>query len=352
MLREHGRTPAIEAVQLAALAPGEVVVRIAGVGVCHTDLTAIDGHVPLPLPAVLGHEGSGVVQQVGPDVNHLAAGDHVVLSYDRCEHCQRCATGRFAYCENFGALNSSGARLDGSTTLLQEAGPVHGSFLGQSSMATHAIASERNAVKVDSDADLRLFGPLGCSMLTGAGAVFAELRPQPGESVAVFGCGAVGLAAVMAARSLDPSQLVAIEPRADRRALALALGADVALDPATDKLPRNVDVAIETVGTEAVIGAMLKLLASPGRGVTVGFHGPRNPITIDQGKLLFGRTLSGVIEGDSDPHELIPRLLALRSAGGFAFEQMITEYPFDELDRAITDTRSGDAVKAVLVPDA
>ena len=192
-------------------------------------------------------------------------------------------------------------------TLSQDGQPVYGSFLGQSSFATHAIASVRNAVKVPDDLPLELMGPLGCSLQTGAGAVLEVLRPAPGASLAVFGCGAVGLAAVMAARAAGCGDVFAIEPDEGRRALALELGASTALDPAVDRLPRGLDFSVETVGSSEVVGAALGVLGSPGRCVTLGFRGPRNPITIDQGHLLFGRTLTGVIEGDIDPHRFIWR---------------------------------------------
>ena len=350
VLRAFGEAPALQEITLEPLQAGEVRVRIAGVGICHTDLTAIDGHVPLPLPAVLGHEGAGTVEATGPGVTALAPGDTVVLTYDACGGCPACASGRPAYCSQFAQRNSSGLRPDGTTTLRGTDGPVHGSFLAQSSFATHAIATERNAVTVTTGLPPELLGPLGCSLMTGAGAVLNVLAPEPGSSLAVFGCGAVGLAAVMAARAAGCGTVVAVEPDPQRRALAVELGADEARAPDDDRRLRGLDHTVETVGTAAVVGAAIAALGSPGRCVTLGFRGPRNPVEIDQGRLLFGRSLIGVIEGDGDPQATIRTLIALQADGRFPFERMLTTYPLDALATALDDTRAGRVVKAVLVP--
>ena len=344
-------------VALDDLRDDEVVVRIAGVGVCHTDLGAIDGVPDLPLPAVLGHEGAGVIEQVGAAVEHLAPGDRVVLSYDSCRHCSRCRRGHHPYCEQFFALNSSGRRIDGSATLARDGEPVHGSFCGQSSFATHAVASERNAVRVQQqDSPLALLGPLGCSVMTGAGAVLRVLRPLPGSSLAVFGAGAVGLAAVMAAKAAGCETIVAVEPDEQRRALAEELGATHAVAPSGARavrgiLRRGVDFAIEAVGAPQVIADALKSLASPGTCATLGFRGSPNPVTIDQGHLIYGRTLTGVIEGGADPHDLIPELLDLHSNGDLPFERLITTFPLPEINAALDAARSGRVIKPVLIPD-
>jgi aryl-alcohol dehydrogenase len=344
VLHQPGAGLAVEEVELDEPQADEVVVRMAGTGICHTDLVAADGALPLPLPVVLGHEGAGVVERTGPAVTVLAPGDHVVLSFDRCGACATCRKGRPAYCERFYALNSSGRRGDGSVTMA----PVHGSFMGQSSFATHALASVRNAVRVETDVPLELLGPLGCSLQTGAGAVLEVLRPEPGAGIAIFGLGSVGLAGVMAAAVAGCDPILAVEPDPARRALALELGATEALDPDA-RLPRSsVDLSLETVGSEPVVDAALRVLRSPGACATVGFRGPRNPVRIDQGHLLYGRRLIGVIEGDADPHDFIPRLLALQRDGRFPFERLITRFPFADLAAAMDAARGGTAIKPVL----
>ena len=329
VLRAPGADLVLEQVEIDDPRDGEVLVQLRATGICHTDLGAIDGQVALPFPVVLGHEGSGVV--VASRVPGLTEGDRVVLSFDSCGACRTCGAGRPAYCEEFHARNHSGRRPDGSRTL----GDVHGSFLGQSSFATHAIASARNAVKVDAD-DLVPLAALGCSVLTGAGAILNVLRPEPGARVAVFGCGAVGLSVVLAAVA-EGCEVVAVDPRPERVALAVSLGA-VAGEP------RRMDYSVEAVGTEAAVQAALRCLRSPGACATLGFRGPRNPITVDQGRLLFGRSLHGVIEGDADPQALIPELIAR----GITAAPFSTPYAFSDIAAALADARSGATIKPVL----
>lgn len=330
VLHAFGTDPVLEEVELDAPREGEVLVELAATGVCHTDLGAIEGHIELPLPAVLGHEGAGIV--VESRVAGLSPGEQVVLSFDSCGSCTTCGRGRPAYCERFHALNHSGRRADGTTTM----GAVHGSFLGQSSFATHAIASARNAVRV-SAGDLVALAALGCSVQTGAGAVLNVLRPQ--QSLAVFGCGAVGLSAVMAASGLP--RVAAVDPRPERRALALELGATEAHAPGARL--RGFETSVEAVGSQDAIDAALRCLRSPGACVTLGYRGPRNPVAIDQGRLLFGRSLHGVIEGDADPPSFIPQLTRL------PVERLVTRFPFTEIGAALEAMRSGAAIKPVLV---
>jgi aryl-alcohol dehydrogenase len=336
VLHEPGGVPMLEEVELDAPRDGEVLVELRATGVCHTDLGAIDGQVDMPYPVVLGHEGAGVVLESRAE--GLAEGDSVVLTFDSCGACATCRSGRPAYCADFHARNHSGRRPDGSTTM----GAVHGSFLGQSSFATHAIATQRNAVAVPAG-DLAPLAALGCSVQTGAGAVLNVLRPPAGARLAVFGCGAVGLSAVMAAASAGCAAIVAVDPREDRRALALALGATDALPPG--ERIRGIDFSVEAVGTQDALDAALRCLTSPGACATLGFRGPHNPLMIDQGRLLFGRSLHGVIEGDADPQRFIPRLLGL----GLPLERLVTRYPFAAVGEALAAARSGAAVKPVLI---
>jgi aryl-alcohol dehydrogenase len=351
IVREPRGAVSVEPVSVDEPRAGEVLVRVAGVGICHTDLVAMQGRAGVPFPAVFGHEGAGVVERVGPGVDGLTAGDHVVLTFDSCGACDRCRAGRPAYCADFVRLNSSGARPDGSVTLTGGGEPVHGSFCGQSSFATHALASVRNAVRVDRDLPLELLGPLGCSVQTGAGAVLNVLRPPAGSSLAVFGAGAVGLAAVMAAAACGCDPIVAIEPDGRRRALAAELGATHAVE-ASDDLRRiargGIAFALEAVGAPEVVASAVRALASPGTCATVGFRGTPNPVTIDQGRLLYGRTLTGVIEGDADPQAFIPELIDMHRGGRLPFERLITTFPFAEIEEALRSAERGEVVKAVL----
>lgn len=360
LLRETNAPLTLERIELDELQSEEVLVRMRGVGICHTDVAAQQGVIPLPLPTVLGHEGAGIVEAVGDAVTTLARGDHVALSYDHCGTCQWCSRGRTAYCEVFAAVNYFGARLDSSLTMRQGDEEVFGSWFGQSSFATHAIASVRNAVKVPADLPIELLGPLGCGLQTGAGSVMNVLKPQAGDGVCVFGLGAVGLAGVMAAKAIGCDPIIAVDLNAARRALAAELGATHTFDPAASGdliwdilavTAPGVHCSLDAVGTGLVTRQALEVLRSPGHCVTVGFQGLEHEISIDQGHLLLGRTLSGVIEGDADPQEFIPRLIDLHRDGRFPFDRLITTFPFERINEAIEAAVSGAVVKPVVVFD-
>jgi aryl-alcohol dehydrogenase len=345
-------------VELDAPQDGEILVRMVGAGICHTDISTAHGAIPVPLPAVLGHEGSGVVEAVGPGVEGLAVGDHVALSFDHCTECPQCTSGHPAYCELFGSLNYFGTRLDGTVTMHRDGEEVYGSFFGQSSFATHAIASVRNAVKVPKELPLELLGPLGCGFQTGAGSVLNVLQAKAGEGIIIFGLGAVGMGAVMAARSVECDPIIAVDLNAERLRIATELGATTTINPAEtdDFLWRVQELAapglhysFDAVGHAGVIRQALESLRSPGHCVTVGFQGLEHEITIDQGHLLVGRRLSGVIEGDSDPADFVPRMLELYAAGQFPFDKLIKTFPFAQINEAIAAADAGEVIKPVLV---
>lgn len=360
ILREEGQPLSVESVEMSALSDHEVLIEIAGVGVCHTDISAAEGLVPLPLPAVLGHEGAGVIVAVGSGVTEVQTGDHVVLSFAFCGECDTCTRQSPAYCDLFAPLNYFGERLDGSVTMHQGDEDVHGNWFGQSSFARLAIADARNVVKVDKDLPLHLLGPLGCGLQTGAGSVMNVLRARPGDSLAVFGLGAVGMSAIMAAKALDCDPIIAIDLNPERLEIARGLGATHCLNPAESSdlvwdvmqlVPNGVDHSLDAVGSGAVIRQALEILRSPGHCVTVGFHGLEYDITIDQGHLLLGRRLSGVIEGEADPRTFVPQLISLYREGRFPFDRLITTFPFTEINEAIAASQRGEVIKPVLVFD-
>jgi aryl-alcohol dehydrogenase len=360
LLREVGAPLEIEEVQLSAPREGEILVRIRGVGICHTDISAAHGVIPIPLPAVLGHEGSGVVAAIGPGVDSLAVGDHVALSFDHCRQCPQCSGGHPAYCEMFAPLNYFGTRLDGSVTMHQGDDDVYGNWFGQSSFATHAIASAHNAVKVPEDLPLEILGPLGCGLQTGAGSVLKVLTPKAGEGIIVFGLGAVGLGAVMAAKAVGCEPIIAVDLNPSRLELAIELGATHKINPTeTDDLlwtvqemaAPGVHHAFDAVGLGPVIRQALESLRSPGHCVTVGFQGLENEIAIDQGHLLLGRRLSGVVEGDADPQTFIPELIKLYRDGRFPFDRLVKTFPFSQINEAIHASESGEVIKPVVIFD-
>ncbi|KXX60056.1 NAD(P)-dependent alcohol dehydrogenase [Rhodococcus sp. LB1] len=350
---------AIETVTLSEPAEHEVLVEIVGVGLCHTDLAVKEGHLPFPFPGVFGHEGSGMVVKTGSGVTKVAAGDKVAISFNSCGQCTHCAKGEPAYCHNFMAYNFAGVRPDGSAALSAGDTPLGSNFFGQSSLATHAIAHERNVVKVADDAPLELVGPLGCGIQTGAGAVFNSLDVAPGSSLVVVGAGSVGLAAVLAAVVREVGVIIVVEPHESRRELALSLGATHVVDPADGVLseqiraiaPEGVDYAIDTTALLPVLDQILQSLGVRGSLGLIGV--PADPTaTLPIGMMstqLFGHTIRGIVEGDADPDKFIPYLLDLHRQGKFPFDKLITTMPFSQINEAVAVQHRGEAVKVVLV---
>ncbi|MCL8024638.1 NAD(P)-dependent alcohol dehydrogenase [Nocardioides bruguierae] len=336
----------------------EILVKITATGLCHTDLSVQHGHIPSPFPIVLGHEGAGTVEQVGSAVTEFAVGDKVAASFDSCGHCANCDEGKNAYCLNFWPYNFGGARPDGSTALADaEGNDLHSNFFGQSSFATYAVISPRNAVKVPDDVPLELTGPLGCGIQTGAGTVLNSLGVRAGESIVVAGTGAVGLSAIMAAKAAGATTIVAVDVLDERLQFAAKLGATHTVNGKADDVADQIKAATGGLGakyavdTTAVPAVIENLVAGTQFGATIAAIGVTKPgATIPLG--LFsgaGKSLVGAIEGDAVPQTFIPRLLDLYRAGQFPFDQLITTYPFTEMDTAIKATQTGEAVKAVLV---
>ena len=357
VLRQTGAPLSLERVGLEEPRAEEVRVRLVSSGVCHTDLGVIATAVPEQLPVVLGHEGAGIVEAVGSAVDDLAPGDHVVLTYNHCGSCDHCTSGVMAHCRAFVALNLTGARADGSSPLSSGDTPVFGHFFGQSAFSERVITTRHNAIKVDPDVPLELLGPLGCGVQTGAGAILNSLRPPVGSSIAVFAAGSVGLSAILAAVVAGASTIIAVDPQPARRELATKLGATHVIDPeAQDPVQvireitggTGAQCSVDCIGLASVVRQALECLQSPGVCATVGFQGMTNELTIDQGHLLFGRSLVGVIEGDAVPQEFIPRMIELYKTGRFPFDQLITTFPFAQINEAIDAAHHGTVVKAIL----
>lgn len=221
--------------------PREVVVRIHGIGVCHTDIADRDGFFGLAYPMLLGHEGSGQVVDIGAGVSTVAIGDMVAISFASCGKCRECERHQPAYCIEFGARNyGGGVRDDGTTPISWNGAPVASAFFGQSSFAEYALASEQNVVKIDEDIPIELVGPLGCGIQTGAGAVFNSMNCRSGESILILGAGPVGLAAVMAAKIRGCAPIIVSDPNAGRCRLARDLGATASIDPTAGALGEQV----------------------------------------------------------------------------------------------------------------
>ncbi len=357
LLREADQPYSIEDVELADPGPGEILVRVVGAGFCHTDVLPRVPTMPLPRPIVVGHEGSGVVEAVGAGVRAAAPGDHVVMSFDSCGVCRNCRAGQPAYCEVFFPLNLFGFRMDGTTPITDASGmPVAARWFGQSCFATHAIATERNVVRVDPELPLELLGPLGCGIQTGAGSVLNALAVRPGTSIAVFGTGAVGLSAVMAAAVAGCTTIIGIDLHESRRSLALELGATHVLDGAVsgvvaqvmDLTGGGVQYSFDTTGVPAVIAGAVTCLRPTGVCGLVGVQG--DDLVLGPTDLAAGRTVMGILEGSAVPQLFIPQLIELWRQGRFPFERLVQTFPLAEIDRAEQASLHGEVVKPVLLP--
>jgi aryl-alcohol dehydrogenase len=339
----------------------EVLVEIAGVGLCHTDIVFRDQFVPIPTPIVLGHEGAGLVRAVGSAVRSVKPGDSVIIGFSSCGNCSRCDQGLPSYCREFPQRNYAGARPDGTTGLSKDGQPVASHFFGQSSFASFALAQERNVVRIDAEGlDLSILGPLACGLQTGAGSVLRSLDCGEGSTIAIFGGGPVGLAAVMAAALRKCARIVLVEPLAARRELAVEFGATEVVDPAAGDvveairalLPDGADFALETSGREAVMEAAPGVLASHGMLGLVGVPARADStLSINIAAMItHGHRLVGIVEGDSDLQTLIPELIALHRTGRFPFDRLVKTFPLARINEAVAAQHRGDCVKAVLIP--
>ena len=347
VLRKQGGPLQIEPLELEGPQDDEILLRIIASGICHTDISLCDSWDGAAEPVVLGHEGAGIVEQVGKNVKGIKRGDHAVLSYQSCGQCPPCLNGHPTDCQLFYEVNFGFRRVDGSNALHRSG--VRGHFFGQSSFSTRVLATERNLVKVPEDLPLEVLAPLGCGMQTGAGAVLNSLKVPGGASVAVIGTGAVGMAGLMAARIVGANPIIGIDIIPMRLELALELGAthtiynrhiDLA-SRISEITGRGVDYVLETTGNPQLIQLAISVL-NP-QGAVAIFSGESSPVPLSEGRKIFG-----IIEGDAIPQQFIPRMIELYQAGQFPFDRLIKFYDFTEINQAMADSRSGDTIKPVL----
>ncbi|PZU59186.1 MAG: alcohol dehydrogenase [Sphingobium sp.] len=358
VVRERGGPFFVEDVEIAAPRPTEILVRITATGLCHTDLIARDQEYPVPHPIVLGHEGAGIVERVGEKVEKVAVGDHVVLTFLSCGHCPACAADTPTYCADIFPLCFGGARPDGSSAVSQGDDTLHAHFFGQSSLATFAIADERNVVKVRRDAPLDLLGPLGCGIQTGAGVVLNVLEPAPGQSIAIFGAGAVGLSAVMAAHLYGCNPIIVVDRNEGRLALARELGAHRTINAASEDVATAIRAAtdgkgaacsVEATGRAEVVRMAIDTLATRGTCAIVGAPPVGTDGSFDITDVMVGgKTIRGVVEGDSQPDLFIPRLVDLFMDGKFPIDRLVRHYPLDDINRAVADAEAGTVIKPII----
>ncbi|WP_394760450.1 zinc-binding dehydrogenase [Phenylobacterium sp.] len=338
--------------------PGELLVKIEAAGICHSDLSVVNGDRVRPTPMALGHEAAATVVRVGDPESGFQPGDRVVLAFlPACGHCAECGSGHGFLCAPAAAANGAGRLLRGGHRLHEAAHDVF-HHLGVSAFATHAVIDERSAVKVPSDIPVEIAALFGCAVLTGVGAVFNTAAVRPGESVAVYGLGGVGLSSVLGAIAAGANPVIAIDPVASKRALALELGATLAVEPgdAADAIAAatgsGVDVAIETAGKAVVLAAAYKATKRGGRTVTVGLPNPAEMLSIPAVSLVGdGKTLAGSYMGSSIPARDIPRYIKLWRAGRLPVERLLTSVsPLSEINRLLDDLARGDAIRQIVIP--
>lgn len=345
-------------IELDAPGAGEVLVRIEACGLCHTDLLAREkseeiSFNDIPLPMVLGHEGSGVVVEIGPGVDYCKTGDHVVLSYNYCEVCDGCRSGLPSTCKQMFQMNFKGVQRDGGTRLHKDGIPVS-TFFGQSSFAHYAVTNKSNTIVIPDDVPLELFGPFGCGIQTGSGAVFYKLHPLPGDSIAIFGCGSVGLSALLAAKACGCTTIVAIDVFDSKLELAMSLGATHVINgrdkDAVSEIQKlgkgGVNHAVETTGNGKVLAQSLECLVAGGTTCVIGAGSREATFNVDA--IRCERKIVGVTEGTIDPHLQITRLIELYKHGLFPVEKMTTFYDMKDMDKAVEDTGNGTVVKAII----
>ncbi len=355
----ESRPMSVEEVELGAPRPGELLVRIEAAGVCHSDISVVDGSRVRPLPMALGHEAAGVVEQVGAGVRDVSRGDHVVLTFvPSCGLCAECSSGRPALCIPAAAANGAGTLLHGPSLLRDRDGRLIHHHLGVSGFARHAVVARESAVVVPGDVPLATAALFGCAVLTGAGAVLNTAAVRPGQSVAVFGLGGVGLASVMGAVVASAWPIAAVDPVEAKRNLALELGATAAFAPEEaekgirDLTGGGAEVCFEAAGVPAVLEAAFRATRRGGTAVAMGLPHPSKTLSLPA--LAFagmGQALIGSYMGSSAPQRDIPRYLALWKAGRMPVERLQSAaLPLDRINEAFESLAAGVAVRQVLHP--
>lgn len=357
--REAGAPLTIEELDLDELRPNEVLVRLVATGVCHTDAIVRDQVYPTPLPAVLGHEGAGVVEKVGSSVTTVEPGDHVLLAAAYCGVCDRCRAGQMAYCENLFAADFGGRRTDGTTALSKDGEVISSHFFGQSSFATYANVVQESVVKIPKDVPLEIVAPLGCGIQTGAGAVINELKPILNSTLVVLGTGAVGAGAIMAGRVAGCSRVIAVDIHPSRLELAKELGAtdtintkDVDLTEEIMRLTdgKGADYVIDTTARPQLLRQAADALGNRGTLALVGAAAPGTEVSFEIGlSLVKGWTFKTIVQGSSVPQVFIPKLIELWREGRFPMDKLMKNYALADINKGFEDSASGVTVKPVIV---
>lgn len=337
--------------------PTEVRVRLTATGICGSDLHVLDGTIPFATPSVVGHEGAGVVEAIGAAVTSVAVGDKVGLIAPSCGHCAPCLNGHQFTCAD-SSLKWGRVRGDGSPAVTRNGEPLAARFLGQSSFATHTLVEERTVLKAPAGVPDEVLAPLGCGVVTGAGAVMQVLKPQPGESLVILGAGPVGLSALMAALNTAAAQTIVVDVSTARLDLARELGASVVVNgKETEDLVGTIkeltgggaNMVLETTGVPALLQQSTQMLPSRlGRLGVVGAPGPDAVFSWPTIPLVMSAAqINGVVMGDGNA-AFVQGLMDLYLAGRFPVDRLVQTYSFEDINQAIDDAVSGRAIKPVI----
>ena len=346
----------LEELELEEPQAGEVLVKIIAAGICHTDGLAQHADLPFPTPGVLGHEGAGIVERVGNGVTSVVPGDTVVIGWPWCGECEHCISGNPRYCDQLGPLLAGGGRMDGTTSLSRNDQKIHSHFFGQSSFATYAITNASSLVKVPKGIAVEKLGPLACGISTGAGAIFNALKPGLGSTLVVYGTGAVGLAAIMAAKNTGASKIIGVDLHDARLELAKKYGATHVIN-ATKTNPveevmkicgRHADFALECTGSIKVVRQAIDSVGMLGTVCLIGGAPAGAEFSVDHLTTLWGKRIIGILGGESTSKKLITGLLELNAQGRFPYDELLVEFPLEKINEALSASYSGEVLKPVL----
>ncbi|KAM0792061.1 hypothetical protein ACM66B_004767 [Microbotryomycetes sp. NB124-2] len=353
----------LQEIELDEPQPNELLIEVVACGLCHTDLCIQNGAFPSPFPALTGHEGSGRVLKVGSAVTRAQVGDEILLSFSSCGSCGLCKTDHPAACEKFAEYNFGRIRngeCSKPAAKCNQGKDIHGTFFGQAAFGRHALVVERSVVKVPKGSDLKALAPLGCGLQTGAGGILNVLKPTKDDTVLITGLGAVGMGALFAAASLGVERIIVVDVVDSRLEQALTLGATHAINGKTQDVVTEVkkispfgigaSKTLEATGVVPVLKTAYDATAPRGHVCSCGTPGPGNNVPIDIfTNVCNSKTYSGCCEGDSNPPEFVPKLIAMYRDGKFPVDKISKFYDFHELDKAVHDMHSGETIKPVIV---
>jgi S-(hydroxymethyl)glutathione dehydrogenase/alcohol dehydrogenase len=353
VLYEAKKPLVVEDVEIEEPKTGEVLVKVAAAGVCHSDLHFMEGSWPFRLPAILGHEGAGVVERVGEGVTLVQPGDHVILTWVApCGQCRNCVRGKPYLCNS----NPAASMKDGTTRLKKGDQSIF-HFLGVSSFAQHLIAHETAMVKVREDAPLEKVALIGCGVMTGVGAVVNTAKVEMGSSVAVFGCGGVGLNVIQGANLAGATTIIAVDKFDNKLELARKLGATHVVNASNEDPVKKVreitgagaDYTFEVIGIPEVVAQAFDAAGPGGTAVMVGMPPIGAPVTVNSLGLFQGKTLQGAYYGSARVRVDMPVLVDLYMAGKLKLDELITRsYPLDGINDAFDAMKKGEVARSII----